>query len=189
MPEVNKVVYYGDTLIDLTNDTAEPADVVAGKYFHLANGERASGTANYAPLNHTHDDRYYTETETDTLLNGLENDIFDFKRYRTLTSSDNLNNLDQENSSGVYHLNNVIPLIDTNAPIAYGLLYNVRLNSTNVFQFVIGGYGYNCYSRYKVGSTWINWRKMIGINNLNPLIQFVEENNEMGFVISSDLFS
>lgn len=70
MPEVNKVVYYGDTLIDLTNDTAEPADVVAGKYFHLANGERASGTANYAPLNHDHDDRYYTETEIDTKLAG-----------------------------------------------------------------------------------------------------------------------
>ena len=67
---INQVIYGTTTLIDLTNDTAEPADVVTGKYFHLANGERTSGTANYAPLDHNHDDRYYTETEIDTKLSG-----------------------------------------------------------------------------------------------------------------------
>lgn len=41
----NKVVYNGTTLIDLTTDTAVASDVAAGKYFHLASGERVAGTA------------------------------------------------------------------------------------------------------------------------------------------------
>ena len=44
-PYVNKVVYDGTTLIDLTTDTAVAADVAAGKYFHLATGERVQGTS------------------------------------------------------------------------------------------------------------------------------------------------
>lgn len=41
----NKVVYNGQTLIDLTTDTAVAADVASGKYFHLASGERVAGTS------------------------------------------------------------------------------------------------------------------------------------------------
>lgn len=44
---VNKVIYGGDTLIDLTSDTAEASDVQAGKYFHLKSGERVQGTSTY----------------------------------------------------------------------------------------------------------------------------------------------
>lgn len=44
---VNKVVYDGDTLIDLTSDTAAAADVLSGKYFHLASGQRTQGTCTY----------------------------------------------------------------------------------------------------------------------------------------------
>ena len=42
---VNKVVYGGETLIDLTTDTAVASDVASGKYFHLATGERVQGTS------------------------------------------------------------------------------------------------------------------------------------------------
>lgn len=42
---VNKVVYGGSTLIDLTSDTAVASDVAAGKYFHLKSGERVAGTS------------------------------------------------------------------------------------------------------------------------------------------------
>lgn len=41
----NKVVYGGNTLIDLTADTVTAADVASGKTFHLANGTQGIGTA------------------------------------------------------------------------------------------------------------------------------------------------
>lgn len=44
-PYVNKVEADGQTLIDLTADTAVAADVAQGKYFHLATGERVQGTS------------------------------------------------------------------------------------------------------------------------------------------------
>ena len=44
---VNKVIYGGDTLIDLTSDTAVASDVASGKYFHLKSGERVVGTNTY----------------------------------------------------------------------------------------------------------------------------------------------
>lgn len=37
----------GTILIDLTTDTAERADVLAGKYFHLKTGERVVGTCSF----------------------------------------------------------------------------------------------------------------------------------------------
>lgn len=42
---INKVVYEGDTLIDLTNDTVTEADVMQGVTFHSADGVARVGTA------------------------------------------------------------------------------------------------------------------------------------------------
>ena len=44
---INKVIYGGDILIDLTNDDATRATVLNGKYFHLKSGERTTGTCTY----------------------------------------------------------------------------------------------------------------------------------------------
>ena len=45
---VNQVGLADETvLIDLTSDTAERADVLSGKYFHLKTGERTTGTCTY----------------------------------------------------------------------------------------------------------------------------------------------
>lgn len=44
-PYVNKVVYDGNTLIDLTSDDALASNVLQGKSFHLATGQQVSGTA------------------------------------------------------------------------------------------------------------------------------------------------
>lgn len=41
----SKVVYYGETLIDLTPDTVEPSDVAYGKTFHDRAGEVQTGTS------------------------------------------------------------------------------------------------------------------------------------------------
>ena len=41
---INKVVYGGQTLVDLTNDDVTAADVAEGVYFHSADGTRNVGT-------------------------------------------------------------------------------------------------------------------------------------------------
>lgn len=43
----NKIIYGGETLIDLTTDDVTRGDVVSGKYFHLPTGERTTGTNTY----------------------------------------------------------------------------------------------------------------------------------------------
>lgn len=43
----NKVIYGGQTLIDLTQDDVTRADVAAGKQFHLPTGEITTGTNTY----------------------------------------------------------------------------------------------------------------------------------------------
>lgn len=43
----NKVIYGGQTLIDLTQDDVTRADVLSGKKFHLPSGEPTTGTCTY----------------------------------------------------------------------------------------------------------------------------------------------
>ena len=50
---VNKVVYNGSTLVDLTDTTAQADDVKAGKVFYSASGERCIGSGNGSePVNY-----------------------------------------------------------------------------------------------------------------------------------------
>lgn len=44
---INKVVYGGNTLIDLTGDDVQVSDVLAGKKFHLPSGAPGTGTCAY----------------------------------------------------------------------------------------------------------------------------------------------
>ena len=44
---VNKVVYGGNTLIDLTGDDVTASDVLTGKKFHLPSGEPGTGSCAY----------------------------------------------------------------------------------------------------------------------------------------------
>ena len=44
---VNKVIYGGNTLIDLTGDDVTLADVLSGKKFHLPSGANGVGTCTY----------------------------------------------------------------------------------------------------------------------------------------------
>lgn len=47
-PYVNKVEFNGQTVVDLTGDTAEAGDVISGKKFHLKNGAQATGSLSEA---------------------------------------------------------------------------------------------------------------------------------------------
>lgn len=51
---VNKVIYDGETLVDLTGDSVSEASLVRGYTAHNAAGERITGTADYAEVEHTH---------------------------------------------------------------------------------------------------------------------------------------
>lgn len=44
---INKVVYGGNTLIDLTGDDVQASDVLSGKKFHLPSGAQGTGTCDY----------------------------------------------------------------------------------------------------------------------------------------------
>ena len=44
---INKVIYGGQTLIDLTGDDVERSDVLSGKKFHLPDGSDSTGTCTY----------------------------------------------------------------------------------------------------------------------------------------------
>ena len=44
---VNKVVYDGNTLIDLTSDDVSASDVLSGKKFHLPSGAQGTGSCTY----------------------------------------------------------------------------------------------------------------------------------------------
>lgn len=43
----NKVIFNGQTLIDLTGDTVQESDVLSGVSFHLPSGEIGTGTCDY----------------------------------------------------------------------------------------------------------------------------------------------
>lgn len=44
---VNKIIYNGNTLIDLTGDTITPSDVINSKTFHMKDGSIATGSCTY----------------------------------------------------------------------------------------------------------------------------------------------
>lgn len=60
---VNKVVYGGDTLIDLTGDDVTASDVLSGKKFHLPSGAPGTGSCTYDA-----DTRDATATAAEILL-------------------------------------------------------------------------------------------------------------------------
>lgn len=44
---VNKVIYYGQTLMDISGDDVTAADVLSGKKFHLPSGAQGTGSCSY----------------------------------------------------------------------------------------------------------------------------------------------
>lgn len=65
---INKVVYGGNTLIDITGTTATEADVKDGKAFYLANGVQGTGSLSFAT--------YYTGSSVPSASLGEDGDIY-----------------------------------------------------------------------------------------------------------------
>ena len=67
---VNKVVYGDDTLIDLTEDTVTPEDVLNGVSFHSADGEQKTGSVVVAPLSDTEvsQNKVWSSKKTNSML-------------------------------------------------------------------------------------------------------------------------
>lgn len=68
----NKVVYYGETLMDITDTTASASDVLSGKIFYGADGSRLEGsidniTMTHATLAETTDPTYALTGVTDVI--------------------------------------------------------------------------------------------------------------------------
>ena len=117
-PYVNKVVYGNDTIMDISDTTAEEADVVAGKTFYKKSGARATGTADYYSPNDTAetaiDDAdyfpYYDSSATGkrkSLWSNIKSVLktyFD-TLYQTILTFDNIPTASSDNpvkSGGVY---------------------------------------------------------------------------------------
>lgn len=47
MAKYNKIIYYGETLIDLTGDTVKPENLLKGNTAHAADGEYITGTCTF----------------------------------------------------------------------------------------------------------------------------------------------
>lgn len=65
---VNKVVYNNETLIDLTNDTITPSDLVKGTIAHDKTGTQINGTLVVRTI--------YTGSETPSNSVGTDGDIY-----------------------------------------------------------------------------------------------------------------
>ena len=71
-PYVNKVIYGNDTVMDITDTTAEEGDVVTGKTFYKASGARSTGSAVIPDISNC----YQTTDTAETAI--ADNDYFPF---------------------------------------------------------------------------------------------------------------
>lgn len=71
-PNVNKVVYGNQTVMDITDTTAEEEDVVSGKTFYKASGARSTGSAVIPDISNC----YQTTDTAETAI--ADNDYFPF---------------------------------------------------------------------------------------------------------------
>ena len=85
-PNVNRVVYGNDTIMDITDTTAEAADVAAGKVFYARSGARSVGTGDYMDkaANPTAGDVLTTDADGQAIDSGTPlSDLVTFTDYAT----------------------------------------------------------------------------------------------------------
>lgn len=164
---------------DGTNETTfaySKAGMNYGDYTWLAgwNGYelRAINKNQFAQTSHTHDDRYYTETEMDTKLAAKSNTSHTHDdRYYTETETNSLLSgklttkvistaldMDTLTTTGVYHLTGTL----TNSPESSHAMVIVNFDIGTPFQIFIHDMNNVFYKRnYSMSSkTWSSWTKL-----------------------------
>ena len=122
MPNINKVIYGNNTLIDLTSDTITPSDVLNSKSFHDASGTLRTGSADISG-------------KADKVSNATNGDLAGLDSNGNLTDSgyspssfakDSWSTQSQVSSGSISFSN-----IDDTDSNAYDLYISVDANSTN----------------------------------------------------------
>ena len=73
---VNKVIFGDETLIDLTDDTVSPEDVIEGATFHNSSGEKVEGVLRVADAQAVlHEAKEYTDSSFETTKNDLQSSV------------------------------------------------------------------------------------------------------------------
>lgn len=122
---INKVEANGETLIDLTSDTATANDVIEGKTLHLASGTVATGT--YRPSDEI-------ETRLRATVGHSSKNLLDLTKYRASTDVTDIV-IDPEtgsvsaNASGTYK---TIYFIDENIQFENGKTYVISCTNNAV---------------------------------------------------------
>lgn len=100
----------------------------------------------FATAGHTHDDRYYTESEVDGKLSEKENS-------QVLTTVTDVNSL---KTTGIYHCNNSMT---NNATSHYGTLY-VDFSVGTPYQIWMPDNQNTAYKRTFSGNAWTDWTQL-----------------------------
>lgn len=118
---VNKVVYGGNTIVDLTGDTVTAADVLNGKTFHLASGAPATGTADISGKM----DKVSNPTANDILVtdgNGqaVDSGVKLADKQDKLVSGTNIKTVNNNSLVGSGNVNIDVPTASTSTPLMDG---------------------------------------------------------------------
>lgn len=100
----------------------------------------------FAPKSHSHDDRYYTESEVDGKLSEKENS-------QVLTTVTDVNSL---KTTGIYHCKNVMT---NNATSNHGTLY-VDFSVGTPYQIWMPDNQNTAYKRIFSGNAWTDWTQL-----------------------------
>ena len=155
--EINKITWYGEPLIDLTQDSVLPESLLIGETAHQANGEIITGLA--APR--VYCERSISSVSTEiTLQPGASTN-------RTITFKNNSANIICFNISNIW----VIPKNDTSVltniqsvDCHVGRIYNNGNDNLTQTQVVIDMYNFGnepvtfgkiCYIKWYITSSWI----------------------------------
>lgn len=144
-PYVNKVqLADGTTVIDISDTTAEAADVASGKEFYTANGAKAVGTG-------------LTDPNALTLTKDNATDVSSNDNYNNYTTPGNYRCVDSATAGTL-----------SNCPVTTGhRLFVMSIHASGrLVQIIVGGsYLVPIWMRYYNGTTWHDWRKMISSAN------------------------